>query len=249
VLHADVDGAGPRVVLVHGFTQTRRSWGAVADGLARDHEVVRVDLPGHGRSGAVRAGLWETGRLLAEAGGTGAYVGYSLGGRASLHAALAAPDRVRALVLVGATPGIRDGGERARRREADEARAAEVERVGVAAFVASWLSQPMFSGLRAEAAGVEARLENTAEGLASSLRLAGVGCQEPLWDRLGELRVPVLCVAGERDERYAALARETAAAIGPHASAALVPGAGHAAHLERPDEFLAAVRPFLARYA
>ena len=68
-----------------------------------------------------------------------------------------------------------------------------------------------------------------------------------MWGDLGRITVPVLAVAGADDERYAAIARRMAAAIGPHATAALVPGAGHAAHLERPEEFLATLRPWLAK--
>ncbi len=56
VLYAEVDGHGPRLVLVHGFTQNRNCWGAIATELALDHEVVRVDAPGHGKSSDVRGG-------------------------------------------------------------------------------------------------------------------------------------------------------------------------------------------------
>ena len=63
MLHADVEGRGPRIVLVHGFTQNRNCWGRVASGLARDHEIVRVDAPGHGDSSHVRADLSTGGRV------------------------------------------------------------------------------------------------------------------------------------------------------------------------------------------
>jgi 2-succinyl-6-hydroxy-2,4-cyclohexadiene-1-carboxylate synthase len=78
------------------------------------------------------------------------------------------------------------------------------------------------------------------------LRLTGTGSQEQLWDRLHRLTMPVLVVAGERDDKFTALGRRLVDAIGPNASLALVPDAGHAAHLEAPDAFLAAVAPFLA---
>ena len=68
-LHRVERGDGPRVVLVHGFTQTLASWRPVADDLAADHRVVLVDAPGHGASAAVRADLATTAGLLAEAGG------------------------------------------------------------------------------------------------------------------------------------------------------------------------------------
>jgi 2-succinyl-6-hydroxy-2,4-cyclohexadiene-1-carboxylate synthase len=235
-----------RVILVHGFTQTLASWGPVAERLAGRFEVVRVDLPGHGGSGGVRVGFEEAAGLVGETGGVGAYVGYSLGGRLCLRLALDRPDLVPALVLIGASPGIGDPGGRAERRQADEVLARRVERDGVAAFVDHWLAGPLFGTLPARAAGREERLANTAEGLAYALRRLGTGTQEPLWDRLDELGRPVLLVTGERDHKFAGIAREMAAAIGPAARVELVPGAGHAVHLERPAETAALVEEFLA---
>ncbi len=233
-------------MLVHGFTQTGRSWEPVAAGLAAQHEVVLVDAPGHGRSAAVRTGLWDGAALLGEVGGRAAYVGYSMGARLALHLALADPQRVERLVLLGATAGIDDAAERAARRCADEALAARIEADGVDAFLRAWLAQPLFSGLAPEVAGLEARLANTAEGLASSLRLAGTGTVDPpLWDRLGELAMPVLVLAGEHDPKFAALGQRLADGTGTNASFVTVPGTGHAAHLERPDAFLNLVEPFL----
>ncbi len=247
MLHSEVDGAGPRVVLVHGFTQTRRSWGRVGAELARDLEVMRVDAPGHGRSSSVMADLVEGARLLGQVGGVASYVGYSMGARLCLHLALAAPRLVRSLVLVSGTAGIEDPDERRRRRSADEDLAAELESAGLEGFLHRWLALPLFAGLDGAGAGLDARRENTVEGLAASLRLAGTGSQEPLWSRLGELRMPVLAVAGGRDAKFVRLARAMVGAIGPGAELAIIPDAGHAAHLERPDAFLAVVRPFLAR--
>jgi pimeloyl-ACP methyl ester carboxylesterase len=80
--------------------------------------------------------------------------------------------------------------------------------------------------------------------LAQLLRSAGQGALEPLWDRLAELPMPLVAIAGEQDERYAAAARRMAAAA-PHASALTIPAAGHAAHLERPREVAAALVQFL----
>jgi 2-succinyl-6-hydroxy-2,4-cyclohexadiene-1-carboxylate synthase len=246
-LHRVVDGdrAGERVVLVHGFTQTLAAWGPVAGRLAERRQVVRVDLPGHGGSGAVRAGFGDAAGLVGEAGGTGVYVGYSLGGRLCLRLALDRPDLVRGLMLVGASPGIADPGARARRRDADEALASEIERHGVAAFLDRWLAGPLFAGLSEAAAGREDRLANRPAGLAYALRRLGTGAQEPLWARLAGLRPPALLAAGALDAKFAGIAREMAAAIGPAARVALVPGAGHAVHLERPDAMAALVEAFL----
>jgi 2-succinyl-6-hydroxy-2,4-cyclohexadiene-1-carboxylate synthase len=245
-LESEREGAGPRVVLVHGFGQTGRCWGPLAPALARRHEVVRVDAPGHGGSAAVAADLPATGRLLAEAGGPAVYLGYSMGGRMVLHVAAHAPEALRALVVVGGTPGIADAGERAARHASDLALAARIRSGGVPAFVREWLAMPMFAGLPPEGRFVAERERNTADGLATSLELAGTGAQAPLWDALAAIDVPVLWVAGAEDERYAAIAHDAAAAIGPNARAALVPGAGHSTHLEAPGPFIDLVSGWLA---
>ena len=249
-VHTERRGAGPALVLVHGFTQTGRSWGPIATDLATDHTVVLLDAPGHGGSAAVEAGLADGAALLAAAAGPApaTWIGYSMGARWALHVALLHPERVRGLVLVGGTPGIEDDAERAARRDRDRLTAARLEELGVDRFLEEWLAQPLFAGLPADRAAVEDRRRNTVAGLRSSLEQAGTGAQLPLWDRLAELRVPVLAVAGADDERYAAIAARMADAIGPHAQVALVPGAGHAAHLERPAAFTARLRDWLAEH-
>jgi 2-succinyl-6-hydroxy-2,4-cyclohexadiene-1-carboxylate synthase len=248
-------GSGPPVLLLHGFTQTGACLGPLADDLARDHTVVLPDLPGHGGSaGVAGAGLWDAADLLADVlvelvatHGDGAVpvLGYSLGGRTALHLALARPDLVRSLVLVGATAGIEDPAERAARAASDDALADRIEQIGVEAFLGEWLAQPLFAALPPWARFDDERRTNTAAGLADSLRHAGTGRMDPLWDRLGALDVPVRCLAGERDARFAALARRLAHAVGPSGSVGLVPGAGHAAHLEAPAAVVGEVRTIL----
>jgi len=253
-LHAVVDGAGagPRVVLVHGFTQTAASMAPLAallrerEGGRGRFEVVRPDLPGHGGSGAVRAPMGEAAGLLADAGGSAAYLGYSLGGRVCVRLAVERPELVRALVLIGASPGLEDERDRAERRAADERLAADLERDGVAPFLDRWLAGPLFATLPPTAAQYEERLANSADGLAAALRLLGTGTQPPLWDRLAALPMPVLLLAGALDKKFSALATRMAAAIGPNARVELIGGAGHAAHLERPAEVAALVAQFLA---
>lgn len=242
-LHRVVEGSGPRVVLVHGFTQTLVSWRHVADRLAPDHEVVRVDAPGHGGSGDVEADLHHGAALLADAGGRGVYVGYSMGGRLALRLALDRPDLVDGLVLVGATAGIDDPDERAARRRADEAMADRLEADGVEPFLDRWLSLPLFAGLPPDPVERAARARNTADGLASSLRLAGTGTMDPpWWDALNRVSAPTVVVAGALDTKFTDLGRRLVAGIGSHARFRPVDGAGHAAHLHDPDLLAEVVR-------
>jgi 2-succinyl-6-hydroxy-2,4-cyclohexadiene-1-carboxylate synthase len=243
-LAATVGGRGRRVVLVHGFTQTGRSWAAVADHLVADHEVVVVDAPGHGGSATIEADLPGGAVRLGVTGGRATYIGYSMGGRLCLHLAVARPDLVERLVLVSATAGIDGAGERAARRASDEMLAASLERDGVDAFLTRWLAQPLFASLTD--AGLEDRRGNTAAGLASSLRLAGTGSQEPLWGGLPALRMPVLLVAGARDAKFVAAAERMAGLL-PDATLAVVEGAGHSVHLEQPGPFEGVLRTWLTR--
>ncbi|HEY3943362.1 MAG TPA: alpha/beta fold hydrolase [Acidimicrobiales bacterium] len=234
------DPSGPPLVMVHGFTQTGRSWGDFGALLARGRQLVLLDLPGHGGSGHVLADLPTGGRLIVEAAGQALggrpfdLLGYSLGARFALHAALASPERVARLVVIGATAGIEDPGAAARRRSADETLADALESDGdVTAFLRRWLAAPMFAGLPFGPSDLAERLRNTATGLASSLRLAGTGTQEPLWERLGRLATPTLALAGHDDPRFVAHALRLAGTM-PAAVPAIVPGSRHAAHLHQP---------------
>ncbi len=232
-LHTVTFGSGPRVVLVHGFTQNTRCWGELVERLARQLEVVLVDAPGHGNSGHDDADLREAGRLLGEVGGAATYIGYSMGGRMALHLALDQPERVRGLVLIGATAGIEDLDERRRRLDADHRLADELVELGLPAFIDRWLASPLFASLPPESAFRAERLENRPEGLAASLRAAGTGSQASLWARLARLEMPILLIAGRDDRKFSALARRMAAGIGDNATLATARG-GHAVHLESP---------------
>jgi 2-succinyl-6-hydroxy-2,4-cyclohexadiene-1-carboxylate synthase len=221
------------VVFVPGFMQRGGAWERVAREVGERYRSICLDFT-----------TWTFGErvdeLLRSAPAGAAVVGYSLGGRIALHAALREPCRFGALVLVGATPGIEDRDERRERARDDEELAAWMEDAPIEEVVARWERMPVFDGQ--PPAVVEAqrpgRLTHDPQQLASLLRSSSPGRLGPLWDRLGELTMPVLAIAGERDERYAAIARR----MGP---AAIVPGAGHAAHLEQPERVAALLREFL----
>lgn len=236
---------------MHGFTQSHASWAPVAEELPAG-ELLLVDLPGHGESPPAQGDLTTAARQLGESCGRASYVGYSLGGRVCLHLALARPDLVERLVLVSTTAGIEDGDARAARQASDEALAARIAAggdEGLAAFLDEWLAGPLFERLDEKAAGREARLVNSAAGLAGSLRHHGTGTQLPLWERLGELSMPLLVVAGGEDPRFVDAARRIAAAAGPQALFAVVPGAGHAVCFEQPAAFARLLADFLAGQA
>ena len=249
-------GPGRRLVLLHGFTQGPGSWDPVVAELDPSYEIVRVTLPGHGPAGSAsararlpfEAAAGAVADAVAEVAGPNpaTWIGYSLGGRLALRAALDRPELVDSLALLGATAGIEDDDARAARVEIDERLADGLERKGVEQFIDGWLAQALFARLARADAGVEERRMGTVAGLASALRLLGTGAQEPVWKRLGEISVPVLLMAGEHDSKFSALGFRLAAGIGGNAGISFVPGAGHAAHLERPRSVALILTRFLA---
>lgn len=251
------DPSATPVVLVHGFTQNARCWGPLLPAVAAHHRVIAIDAPGHGDSPAHHdtASFQEAAALVGEVGGAATYVGYSMGGRLCLRLACDRPDLVRRLVLIGATPGLIDAQQRRDRRMADDALATRLLTIGLGPFLDEWLALPLFAGLPLSARHLDARLTNRAEGLAASLRHCGTGSQEPMWDRLASLPMPVLLAAGAEDGAFADVARRMQAACngaappGARAPAELrlIAGAGHTAHLERPDDCSAILLEWLQR--
>ncbi len=245
-------GDAPPLLMLHGFTGSHRSWPAEAiDRLAAHRRVILVDLPGHGESdkpespgryafAAVVADL--TDLLDSLAVPTAVWVGYSMGGRLALGAGLLAPEYVSQLILEGASPGIADPVGREARRMSDAELASRIESAGIAAFIEEWESQPLFASQVSLPAPVrkaqhEQRLSNCPVALAACLRGLGTGMQPSLWDGLSHLNVPTLLIAGRRDVKYVRLSRQMSESM-PAARLALVPGAGHNVHLERPAEWL-----------
>ncbi len=230
------------VVLLHGFTQTRQSWRRTI--AAGRYRAIAPDLPGHGLASERRPASFSAcaAYVRALADGPCTLVGYSMGGRIALYTAIMQPAVVERLVLVGATPGIADPAAREVRRLADLELADRIEAIGIQAFAAEWGAQPLFAGQepRVAAAANADRLRNTSAGLAAALRGLGAGVMEPLWDRLGELTIPVTLVVGERDAKFRAIAQQMAASIAD-CRLELVAGAGHAAQLERPEAVAAAI--------
>jgi 2-succinyl-6-hydroxy-2,4-cyclohexadiene-1-carboxylate synthase len=257
-LEVSVVGQGPPLLLLHGFTGSSASWSAIAAELARSHRVIVPDLLGHGRSDAPHESaayaLARQARILRSVlvrleAGTAVVVGYSMGARLALHLALEPADSLRALVLESPSAGIADPAERARRRADDERWAQRLEVNGLRAFVDAWESQPLFANQAALPADVrqrqrEERLGHDPLALAASLRGAGQGVMEPLHERIGDLRLPTLVVAGALDTVGLIRAREVAELI-PGARAEVVTDAGHTPHLETPGWFIGRLVAFL----
>jgi 2-succinyl-6-hydroxy-2,4-cyclohexadiene-1-carboxylate synthase len=251
------DGAAA-IVLLHGFTGSKESWRPLREALTERRRVLAVDLPGHGGTAASVApaadSLAATGdlieRALASLGVSRfALLGYSLGGRIALGLALDHPQHVDRLLLESASAGLADPEERALRRRADEELAERIEQGGIEAFVDRWEAAPLFATQAQLPAALREdlrrrRLACSPAGLAASLRAVGTGVQPWLGERLAELALPVCVVAGALDEKFRAIGAWMAARM-RDARFEIVPEAGHAPHLERPERYREIVERFL----
>jgi 2-succinyl-6-hydroxy-2,4-cyclohexadiene-1-carboxylate synthase len=252
-----VEGEGPAVTLLHGFTQSGRSWRELIATMPAGWRWIVPDLRGHGETrmqpgapctmDACTADL----ELLWDHLGIDRshLVGYSMGGRLALHVAARRQERLISLLTIGAHAGLeqeaRDG-----RRQGDDALAQRIEKDGLEAFINYWSALPLFAGLERRGPSFVAqlraeRMRNTTAGLAASLRGMGAGQMEPLWDELGRVAVPSTFVAGQLDHGYVASARRLASIV-PNSRVEVVLRAGHAVHLERPEAFARVLAAHLA---
>jgi 2-succinyl-6-hydroxy-2,4-cyclohexadiene-1-carboxylate synthase len=228
----------PALVLLHGFTHTGASWEPVTAALGERYRAIAPDIRGHGSAGDREPVTLEAvlGDLLNAAPAQFTLGGYSMGGRIALHVALAEPQRVQRLVLIGASPGIAEQAERDSRREADERLAAQIEESTIEQFARTWATgNPVLAGQPATVrrAVHEDRLRNSPAALAHALRGLGAGALPSLWDRLGELAMPVTLIVGERDDKFREIASRMQASLSA-GTVVVVEGAGHAVHLEAP---------------
>jgi 2-succinyl-6-hydroxy-2,4-cyclohexadiene-1-carboxylate synthase len=235
------------VVLLHGFGGTHHAWNGTIAALDRErYRPLALDLPGHGEAADAECPITFAAcvaHVLARSPERFTLCGYSLGGRVALHVALAAPERVSRLVLVSCTAGIADDAERARRRGADHALADQLERVPFEEFIERWRTQPLFAAdppeVREFARADQRR--NRPDALAAVLRGIGTGEMQPLWERLGELVMPVTVLVGERDAKFQELGERMVELL-PDAELVVAAG-GHALPLENPQAMASVFGP------
>jgi 2-succinyl-6-hydroxy-2,4-cyclohexadiene-1-carboxylate synthase len=251
-------GAGPPVLMLHGFTGSISAWQGIPEALSKHARVIAVDIIGHGDSSApsdpdrysIPKAVQDILELLDRLDvGALTVLGYSMGGRIALHLTLDAPDRVSSLILENAAPGIDDPQDRAARVEADEQQARMIERKGISSFIDHWEAMPLFASQKklpddVRARQRELRLSQNPTGLANSLRGMGAGVMEPVSDRLQELEMPVLYVAGTHDKKYQEIGQFVCGQL-QNARFVEISRAGHTVHLEQPEVYLLVVDGFL----
>ncbi|WP_426954937.1 alpha/beta fold hydrolase [Muricoccus radiodurans] len=247
--HAHVSGAGSPVLLLHGIGGNGGLWGPVLPGLS-GRQVLAWDMPGYGQSAPLPQvtfpALAKALLALMDARGLeqADLLGHSIGGMIAIEFAATHPERVRRLALVATSaafgsrdPAFAESFVRARIGPLDEGRRLADLAPGLAAGMLG--TDPDPAALPAATAAMAAVPE-------ASYR-ATVACLTTFdrRDALADLRMPVLLVAGGEDRIAPPRGMARMQSALPDARLAVIEGAGHLPHLERPDAFNAALRPFL----
>lgn len=247
---ADSKGAGEAVVLVHAIGCDHRMWEELARALAPDYRVIRVDVRGHGGSPVPRrpysleALADDVAHVLEGLGIRKAHwVGLSLGGMIGQAFAIRHADRLSKLVIANSTSSYGPEG-----RKMWEARARIVEDGGVAAIremVAARYFSDAFRTTR------PALVEGVMQQFVQTPKVGYLGCCDAIAaldfsKDLGRITAPTLVIAGGADAGTPPAMSEAIASAIPGAKLAVIPGAAHLSAVEKPAEFNALVRDFLA---
>ena len=239
-IYYETHGQGPVLLLSHGYSATSKMWAGQIAPLAKSHRVIVWDMRGHGRSDSPddqslyseAHTVADMAALLDEAGAQEAIIaGLSLGGYMSLAFQLAHPTRTRALMLFDTGPGYRNDEARAGWNKTSIGRAERFEKEGMAS-------------LRSRSAEVDPAAHRSALGLAKAAR--GMLAQQDarIINSLPAIKCPTMVLVGAKDEPFLGASDYMAAKI-PGARKVVIPDAGHAANIDQPAAFNAAVETFL----
>ncbi len=251
----DVHGEGPPVALLHAGVSDSRMWEPQLHSFPDSHTVLRVDLPGFGNSPVESSPVSFRGAVREALDGAGinqaAIVGTSLGGNTALELALESPERVSALVLVGAGLPDHEWSEVVTSFFAAEEQALERGDLDAAvrANLRTWVAGPNRSvdEVDAEVLELAAKMQRRSFELMKDWDdLRAERLDPPYSERLGDVHVPTLVVTGDEDVPDVHEIADRLAERIPGAQRATIPNAAHLPNLERPEEFDRIVLGFLA---
>lgn len=251
-------GQGEPLLLLHGFTGSHENWKPFLHEWCTSHQMVMLDILGHGRSDCPREPsrytieqiVSDIKDILEEFKITKTHIlGYSMGGRLAFAFAVKYLNHVSSLIVESSSPGIENRQERSKRVREDEALADFIIEKGMPAFVDYWEELPLFSSQKSLPDHIRdkirnQRLDNDPLGIANSLRGMGSGRQPSLWDCLHSLQIPVYVIIGDKDEKFCRIAQKMSKKL-PNAETIVVENAGHAVHVEKPEIYGKIVRGFL----
>ena len=246
------------VILFHGFTQTRHSWGNFLYHLeelniqtkAKPFRFITFDLPGHGNSKGFNIN-YDTIYSQIDKYLPAHFLGYSLGGRIVAKLVADHFNDVSSLTLISTSLGIVDEDERTLRRSEDEQLAETLRKISFKQFhnfIDDWVKQPIFGNFKPSQEDLNARYTSNPKKLAESLLTFGQGNFIPLWNKLEIIKsagIKVLLIAGYDDPKYLQYLELMSNEFGSSAQQFIVNNASHAPHLEYPIQTAEVVFNFL----
>ncbi|RST76531.1 2-succinyl-6-hydroxy-2,4-cyclohexadiene-1-carboxylate synthase [Siminovitchia acidinfaciens] len=252
--------SAPSVILLHGFTGDHTTWKGLGQTLEDSFHVIAIDLLGHGKTVTpefperyeMKRAAKDIIHIMDQLQINSAHLlGYSMGGRLALGVAMIFPERIKSLLLESSSPGLKTEKEKEVRIKSDESLAAKILDKGIERFVNYWGNIPLFQTQKNLPVDVQnqiraQRLKNDPIGLANSLKGFGTGRQPSWWQRLNELKLPVLLICGELDEKFCKIAQEMNQLL-PESTLMEIKKAGHAIHVEEPEIFDTIVKEFLMK--
>ncbi|MGV3487263.1 MAG: 2-succinyl-6-hydroxy-2,4-cyclohexadiene-1-carboxylate synthase [Tuberibacillus sp.] len=246
----EIEGDGPPLLLLHGFTGSKKSWQPFIPLWSKKYRTIAVDIIGHGETDSPNslqsytmeafAGVLK--QILFENGITKTNVlGYSMGGRLALYLAIKHPQFVQSILLESASPGLETEAEREDRIKRDELLADRIIKNGIESFVNEWENIPLFASQKTLPDHIkktirQERLSQNPVGLAGSLRGMGTGRQPSLWNSLLGCEKPVMLVAGSLDDKFVNIAQRMEQRL-LNCQKMIVNHVGHAVHVESPNIF------------
>ncbi|PLT29304.1 2-succinyl-6-hydroxy-2,4-cyclohexadiene-1-carboxylate synthase [Peribacillus deserti] len=255
----EIRGEGEALVLLHGFTGSAENWDYPSRFFSENLKLIAIDIIGHGKTESpTDLSRYSMVRVVEDLKlifdtlniGKAAILGYSMGGRLALSFAALYPEYINSLILESASPGLNNEQERDVRTKSDWKLAEFIEGKGMEAFVDYWSHIPLFQSQlllsKEEQESIKKqRLNNTKHGLANSLRGMGTGAQASWWNTLKTLSFRVLLITGSLDKKFCKLAAEMNELLTAGVWV-IIENAGHAVHVEQPEEFGHIVSDFLA---
>jgi pimeloyl-ACP methyl ester carboxylesterase len=239
-LYYEVHGSGPAILLTHGYSATSQMWAGQVDALSKNHTLVTWDMRGHGQSDypedpsaySEAATVADMAAVLDAAGAPEAVIGgLSLGGYMSLAFHLAHPERTRALLIIDTGPGYKNDEAREGWNRNALATADRYEREGL-------------GNLARGSVEMRTSRHRDATGLARAARGMLTQKDARVISSLPSIAVPAIVVVGANDTPFLAASDYMTAKI-PGAQKVVIPDAGHAANIDQPAAFNAALTDFL----
>lgn len=254
-IYYETAGSGTPFVMIHAGVADNRQWNNEFAFFAKDHQVIRYDMRGYGKSEPVDGEFSHMGDLISvletlEVNEPVILMGCSMGGGLSLDFALTYPSRVKAVIMVGSAPSGLELDVPTPDKYAEAEKAYEA---GDLDLLAELETQIWFDGTGRKPEQVDQAMRKLAYEMnrnaltheAKKLGKRLPNTDVPAFDRLGDLNIPVLVIVGSHDTPYILAATDYMMEKIPFVQKAQITDAAHLPNMDQPNEFQKIVTDFL----